>query len=387
MKRVKSMKNTLVVIVGALLISLAPLAVRADTFTWNDADGVWSDSNAWQGVVAPPGVTPPDSLSFGSVNGGSNSTNDLGAGTASINSISANTGASANHSVNLYGDSIQMSGENASITAASGTQLAIHNDLNLVNNTGVGGNGGTVTINGQVSGSGNLTVNGAGTYILNNSGNSYGGTAVNAGTLVVNGNGTTGAGSVTVSGTGVLKGSGTVGELHISSGGAIAPGNSPGTMHAGATEFGGGGVYVWELNDFTGTAGNDPGWDLLSVSGQLDVTALPTDPFVIKLTTLTLGDTAGQAANLNPRESYSMAIATASGGIVGFNPNDFVLDLSGYQNPLNEGFWSISKAGNSIDLNFTAVPEPSTVMLWLVGLAVFGTRYILRKRATAVVSA
>jgi len=378
------MKNTPVVVLSALLISLAPLTVRADTFTWNDADGVWSDSNAWQGVVAPPGVTPPDALSFGSVNGGSNSTNDLGAGTASINSITANTGVSANHTVGLYGNSIQMSGANASITAASGTQLAIHNDLNLASNTGIGGNGGTVTIGGQVSGSGNLTVNGAGTYVLSGSGNTYGGTVVNAGTLVVNS--TTGAGSVTVSGSGVLKGSGTVGELHISSGGAIAPGNSPGTMHAGVTEFGTGGVYVWELNDFTGTAGNDPGWDLLSVAGQLNVTATPTDRFVIKLTTLTLGDVAGQAANLNPRADYSMAIATASGGIANFSANDFTLDLSGYQNSLNGGTWSISQAGNSIDLNFTAVPEPSTVMLWLVGLAVFGTRYILRKRAPAVVS-
>src|SRR5262249_32147594 len=140
---------------------------------------------------------------------------------------------------------------------------------------------------------------------------------------------------------GVLKGSGTVGALHISGGGAIAPGNSPGTMHAGATEFGTGGVYVWELNDFTGTAGNDPRWDLLSVSGQLDITATPANRFVIKLTTLTLGDVAGQAAHLNPRENYSMAIATATEGIVGFNPNDFTLDLSGYQNPLNGGFWSI----------------------------------------------
>ena len=79
--------------------------------------------------------------------------------------------------------------------------------------------------------------------------------------------------------------------------------------------------------------------------------------------------------------THTFTIATAAGGITGFAPGDFVLDLSGYQNPLAEGFWSVSQSGNNLDLNFTAVPEPSMVMLWGVGLALFGARYILRKRA------
>jgi hypothetical protein len=377
------MNRTIPTVVLAFSLSLLlGRSVLADVFTWNDADGVWSDANAWQGNTAPPGVTPPDSLNFGTVAGGSNSTNDLGV--ASINGIEANTGAHVNNSVNLYGDTIGMSGANATITAAAGTQLGINNNVNLASNTGIGGNGGTVTINGQVTGAGGLTVNGAGTYVLNNGANSYGGTAVNAGTLVVNG--TTGSGSVTVSGTGVLKGSGSVGALHVSNGGAISPGNSPGTMNAASAEFGGSGVYVWELNDFKGAAGSDPGWDLLSVSGQLNVTATAADPFTVKLTTLTLGDVAGSAANFNVGEDYSFAIATAAGGITGFNPGDFVLDLSGYQNPLANGFWSISQVGNNLDLNFTAVPEPSMAMLWSVGLALFGARYVLRKRANATPS-
>jgi len=377
------MNRTIPSLVLALSLSLLLCrSVQADVFTWNDAAGVWSDSAAWQGNSAPPGITPPDTLNFGSVAGGSNSTNDLGV--ANVNGIQANTGAHVDNSVNLYGNSIQISGANATVTAAAGTQLGINNNLNLASNTGIGGSGGTVTINGQITGAGGITVNGAGTYVLNNAANSYGSTAVNAGTLVVNGS--TGAGSVTVSGTGVLKGSGSVGALHVSSGGALSPGNSPGTMNAASAEFGGGGVYVWELNDFKGAAGSDPGWDLLSVSGQLNVTATSADPFTVKLTTLTLADVAGTAANFNDGTDYSFAIATAAGGISGFNPGDFVLDLSGYQNPLAGGFWSISQAGNSVDLNFTAVPEPSMVMLWSVGLTLFGVRYILRRRANAAPS-
>lgn len=378
-------KTAFGLLVLALSISLVfPRIVKADVFSWNDADGVWSDTNAWQGATPPPGATPPDTLNFGAVAGGSNSTNDLGAGVANVNGIHANTGANLNHSVNLYGGSFQMSGANATITASAGTQLTVNNDVSLANSIGIGGSGGTVILNGQITGSGGITVNGAGTYVLNNAANGYGGTAVNAGTLVVNG--TTGAGSVTASGTGVLKGSGSVGALHVSSGGAISPGNSPGTMHAASAEFGGSGVYIWEINDFTGTAGNDPGWDLLNVSGQLDITATPADRFIIKLTSLTLADIAGVATNFNNGQDYSLTIASAAGGISGFNANDFVLNLDGFQNPLAGGFWSISQAGNNLDLNFTAVPEPSMVMLLGVGFAVFGARYLLRRRAKATPS-
>src|SRR5271155_2548118 len=110
------MNRTIPTVVLALSLSLLlGRSVQADVFTWNDADGVWSDANAWQGNTAPPGVTPPDTLSFGSVAGGSNSTNDLGV--ASVNGIQANTGAHADNSVNLYGDTIEMSGASATITA------------------------------------------------------------------------------------------------------------------------------------------------------------------------------------------------------------------------------------------------------------------------------
>jgi fibronectin-binding autotransporter adhesin len=54
---------------------------------------------------------------------------------------------------------------------------------------------------------------------------------VEQGTLSVNGNVKTNTGTVTVQSGGVLKGSGTVGSL-ITNGGKVAPGNSPGTLHA-----------------------------------------------------------------------------------------------------------------------------------------------------------
>src|SRR5579859_3476880 len=96
-RRVAGMNRTIFVSMLAFSLSLLLCrSVQADVFTWNDADGVWSDTNAWQGSTAPPGVAPPDTLNFGSVAGGSNSTNDLGAGVANVNGIQANTGAHAN---------------------------------------------------------------------------------------------------------------------------------------------------------------------------------------------------------------------------------------------------------------------------------------------------
>ena len=56
-------------------------------------------------------------------------------------------------------------------------------------------------------------------------------------------------------------------------------GASPGTAATdGNGEWAGGGSYDWEINDFDGTAGMDPGWDLMDITGQLSITATDADP-------------------------------------------------------------------------------------------------------------
>ena len=67
------------------------------------------------------------------------------------------------------------------------------------------------------------------------------------------------------------SGGGTVGALTISSGGILAPGNSPGTLNAGNTTWAGGGSLLWEINQSSATKGTDPGSDWVNITGTLTI--------------------------------------------------------------------------------------------------------------------
>ncbi len=118
-------------------------------------------------------------------------------------------------------------------------------------NEGDGGifdsNGFNMTVAGPISeiatatplrkaGAGTLTLNGANTYT--------GTTDVAAGTLVVNGSY---AGETQVQSGGKLSGTGTVGKVSVFFGGTLAPGNSPGTLHAGDVIFESGSTFALEF--------------------------------------------------------------------------------------------------------------------------------------------
>lgn len=52
-------------------------------------------------------------------------------------------------------------------------------------------------------------------------------------------------------------------------------------------------------------------------------------------------------------------MATAAGGITGFAANAWTIDTALFQNSFN-GSFSLSQTGNSLYLNYAAIPEPST---------------------------
>ncbi|MDL5053114.1 hypothetical protein QQ056_06090 [Oscillatoria laete-virens NRMC-F 0139] len=165
----------------------------------------------------------------------------------------------------------------------------------------------------------------------------------------------------------VISGFGSlVGNTIISSGGTISPGNSPGTIGGTDMVFGGGGNYLWEINDFNGTQGVDPGWDWMNLSGTLDITASAGNEFNINITSLTTFNTAGNAANFDEMQDYNLTILTAVGGITGFNASAFNLNMGAFSNAFT-GSWAISQNGNNLVLNYTAsvIPEPSTWTLLL----------------------
>jgi len=225
------------------------------------------------------------------------------------------------------------------------------------------------------TGSGTLTLSAANTYT--------GATTVNGGTLRVDGSLAAGS-AVSVNSGGTLGGSGTInGTLAINSGGILAPGHSPGTLTAGTTTWNSGGTYQWEINDATGVAGTN--WDLLNVTGALNLAATSESPFTLALNSLTSGNATGETGNFDDTTDYSFTFLTTGTGITGFSADKFQLDTSGFQNPFS-GSWSVAQDGNALVLNYTAagggaIPEPSTYAA-LMGAAMLAFAWRRKRRPT-----
>jgi hypothetical protein len=156
-----------------------------------------------------------------------------------------------------------------------------------------------------------------------------------------------------------LGGRGTV--AGVDDNGTLAPGNSVNTLNTTAETWEGGGSYQIEINNATGTAGTAPGWDLLNITagqnddGSLTVSATSGSKFTIKVVSLSGAD-AGACANFDNKQAYAWRIATASGGVSGFDTNAFAIDASGFVNSLGAvGAFSVSQSGNDVYLNFTPV--------------------------------
>jgi hypothetical protein len=139
-----------------------------------------------------------------------------------------------------------------------------------------------------------------------------------------------------------------------------------------------GGTYLWEVADASGVAGT--GWDEILVAGTLTITSTPGAPFM-----LTISPLSGETPYSGPRvfdntQHYSWVIASASGGITGFDPDGIAIDSSGFDSVIGAGQFFLTQTGNDLMLNFTPVPEPSTYALIGLGLGVVAMGLRRRKR-------
>ena len=245
----------------------------------------------------------------------------------------------------------------STVTVATNATLDLNgNQATIGGLTGSGnvtlGNGGILnisnnandTFDGVISGSGALTKSGSGSLTLTGNNLYTGVTTVSSGILFVQGNL---AGSVTVAG-GTLGGNGTVnGSVTVN--GAIAPGtNGVGTLSTGTNNWNSGGTYVCGINDTNATASDE-----VVINGLLNVQATSSNPFTIKLVSLTGGNTPGTVPNFNKFTNYSWTIATSSGGVQNFAANKFALDTSAFSNDFSGGSFSVTSDGTSLFIHYT----------------------------------
>jgi len=299
----------------------------------------------------------------------------------------------ATGTLNLNGGTLmtkKLEGGNGSATVNfnGGVLKAKENQDNLIQNLDVanvqsGGakinsNGFNVATSQALTGTGGLEKLGAGSLTLSANNTYAGTTTVSEGLLKVNGS----VGSIQVNSGASLGGSGTTGSLLVN--GTLTPGNSPGTLNTGSQTWFNSANYNWQIFDATGSAGS--GYDLLNISGSLDLSNLTAGGFGINMWSLSAispNDVNGNATNFNAANNYSWILAQAAAGITGFEATDFSIFTSanngtaGFSNTF-DGALSIAVAGNNLVLNYQAVPEPSSAALTLLGLV--STLALARRR-------
>ena len=201
---------------------------------------------------------------------------------------------------------------------------------------------------------------------------------------------------MTVDNGATLAGSGSVGGIVLNTGGTINPGNSPGTLNVLSNAvWNPGGNYNWQVFDASGTKGSTNGWDWLSVSGSLDLTALSVgNEFNINLWSLSgiAPDADGDAIFFTNTSNYTWTILTATNGITGFSADKFLINTTaingtgGFANALGGGTFSILQSGNDLNLIFTTaagIPEPGT---WAAAALLVGAAGFIRWRRRAKAS-
>jgi fibronectin-binding autotransporter adhesin len=243
-----------------------------------------------------------------------------------------------------------------------------------------------LTFSGSISGTGNFLKQGAGNLVLDGTSTYTGATTIEAGRLSVNG--VLGSSPVSVLSAAELGGSGAIGgPVSVSSGGTLSPGNSIASLATGTATFAAGALFEYEV-DSTNLAALATAADLLVVNGSLNLD--PGNGTILSFIDLAASPNAFvNDATLFALVNYS---GTWNGGL--FTHDGTVL-ADGDRFFVGSQEWEIdydrsSSAGldnftadylpSSKFVTVMAVPEPSTIVMALAGLACGG--FSMRRRRT-----
>jgi fibronectin-binding autotransporter adhesin len=393
---------------GNRSLTLAGSNTAANSFFLKVADGtggvttlVKNGTGAWNISGTGSTYTGGTEVRGGTLIAGSVDTS--GFGTGEIRLYNGTTFKASGTTTRVFTNTFRTEGEiNMDwVQAQSSVNLATDTKITAMGTNSSGSS--TVTFNGAIGGTGGLTKSGLGSMTLSAVNGYTGATSLKQGSLLVasnasiasssgttvdggilNVNGT--AGAVTVNTGGSLGGSGTVGALTLNSGGLLNPGNSPGTLTAASAIVLGGSTYNWQITSLAGTAGTN--WDLLSVSGLLDMTGVTSSS---KWNLVVTGDSGFTGWTGTSEYSYVFAQAASVSGfssVVGTDVTSLfnittagIADLpNSSSTPTGEFKVTVGSVGGLTTLNLMAVPEPSAASLMGIGLGGLMILRTIRRR-------
>jgi autotransporter-associated beta strand protein len=354
------------------------LHLRAGSIDRNDIGGNWTDFN---GTLVLNDTNSTVRFTELTINGGSFNSGSLLNTTLDVQEATLRVAAnSAGNTVRIGA----LTGSSSAVMGGSVTGGSIHYQIGAKNLDTV--YAGTIT-NG--SSSSRLTKEGTGKLTLTGDHNYSGQTSITGGTLALSGSGAISSSSIIVGAnttfdvagvtggyvldaTQILSGTGSVvGSMQVA--GTLSPGNSPGTLSTDSQAWLNGGNYNWQIHNATGTAGT--GYDTMLIHGVLDLSNLTSVGFAINLWSLSSinPDVNGTALNFDSTLSYSWVLASATGGISGFEPSDFAINTSAFNGTTGfansyTGNFGLAVDGNNLVLNYTVVPEPETALLGSLGM-------------------
>lgn len=256
---------------------------------------------------------------------------------------------------------------------------------------------------GNSGGATNLLKNSEGKTTLTATNTHTGITHVSSGTLAVNGSGSINSNSnLVIDGgefsynssvnytqsvtftSGIIGGSNLNGGLNglvIGAGQTLSPSDSVGTAYTGSQTWTSGGTYLFEIQDAAGNAGSAAGWDLLSGTGSLNITADAESRFTIAMRTLGISGSEGNPSNFDEMTDFSWLIADFASSITGYNEDSFALDSTEFTQNFT-GMFSVVLGStveggddSQIYLNYYAIPEPRTALLLLLSISIMFKRH------------